>query len=110
MYVAEFQKALERRMSEISSADNTGWPTIRANTNAIQVIEAHMIPRNLSTVKVAEDFRKWLIKNHDKDSPLLADDEFLFLGEIPGMKGHCAVIGIKSSKLIYGYHTDDFIE
>ncbi len=36
------------------------------------------------------------------------DTLFIYLGEIPNMKGHCVVIGHGSGKIYSGYHIEDF--
>ena len=69
-----------------------------------------MIPRPLSLVKITEDLKEWLFKNDKADSPLLAEENFVFLGEIPNMPTHCVVVAVKSGKTLIGYHTDNFIE
>ena len=37
-------------------------------------------------------------------------DAYLFLGEIPNMSGHCAVINLKTSKVDIYFHTSDLRE
>jgi hypothetical protein len=57
--------------------------------------------RKLSLVKVTE---KWKSESHFKD------DTFIYLGEIPNMKGHGVFIGHKTGKIYSGYHTERFRE
>jgi len=40
--------------------------------------------------------------------PFCKEDIFLFLGEIKKMDGHC-VVATKDGRVIWGYHTDNFI-
>jgi hypothetical protein len=44
------------------------------------------------------------------DDPIMKEEIFVFLGEIPNMQGHCVVAGHKSGKIFSGYHTNNFIE
>lgn len=39
--------------------------------------------------------------------PFKEGDHMLFLGEIPNMKGHCAIV-TRDGRVLWGYHTDDF--
>lgn len=59
--------------------------------------------RQCSLVKLTNFYFEWL-KNHTKEgfsNPLLEDDQFVFLGEIPNMPDHCVVVGTKTSKNIF---------
>ena len=57
--------------------------------------------RKLSLVKVTE---KWKLEKHFKD------DVFIYLGEIPNMKGHGVFLGHRTGKIYSGYHIEDFRE
>jgi hypothetical protein len=60
-------------------------------------------PRRLSLVKftsLGKGFRSQI-----KEKTI-----YVFLGEIPNMKGHCVVSDFKSGKIYSGYHTDRFSE
>jgi len=35
---------------------------------------------------------------------------YLFLGEIPNMREHCAVVDVATGRVITGYHTTNFTE
>ena len=39
----------------------------------------------------------------------LAQDKFIYLGEIPNMPGHCVIVGM-NGRTYFGFHTDDFQE
>jgi hypothetical protein len=39
---------------------------------------------------------------------LLLEDNYIFLGEIPNMRGHVVVAGLKSGKIFSGYHSVNF--
>ena len=43
-------------------------------------------------------------------SPLLKEETFIFLGEIPNMKEHCVIVGRLSGRIYSGYHIQDFEE
>ena len=43
-------------------------------------------------------------------SPLLKEETFIFLGEIPNMKEHCVIAGRLSGRIYSGYHIQDFEE
>lgn len=67
-------------------------------------------PRQYALVKLVEIMKIWLTENGHKDSPLLAEDVFVFHGEIPNMPEHCIVSGQTSGKVFSGHHTSNFIE
>ena len=54
--------------------------------------------RQYALIKVSNSMKSWLIENEVKDSPLLLEDHFVYLGEIPNMPGHCVVAGKSSGK------------
>ena len=57
-------------------------------------------PRQYSLVRLVDEIKEWHIANV-KDSPLLQDDVFVYLGEIPNMDGwHAhACVGMDSASL-----------
>ena len=65
--------------------------------------------RQNALIKIEPNYKKWL-KENDGESPLLKEDVFIFLGEIPNMPNHSIVAGHKSGKILSGYHTSDFME
>jgi hypothetical protein len=48
-------------------------------------------------------------KEYHHQYPFSPKDTLLFLGEMPQMPGHC-VVATKEGKVLWGYHTDNFIE
>jgi hypothetical protein len=64
------------------------------------------IPRKLSLVKF--DFKNLPEECHDQ-YPFLPSSSYIFLGEIPNMKGHC-IIGKKDGSITWGWHSDNFVE
>ena len=69
-----------------------------------------MTIRQYALVKVLPDMKAWLIKNGNHDSPLLSEEHFVYLGEIPNMPEHCVVAGRQSGKVFSGFHLDNFME
>ncbi len=67
-------------------------------------------PRQYSLVKLTDFMKNWLRENEQENSPLLFEEVFVFLGEIPNMPEHCIVSGHKSGKTLSGYHTSNFVE
>lgn len=67
-------------------------------------------PRQYSLVRLDAEYKKWLIENGHKDSPLLEHDVFVYLGEIPNMLGHCAIVNQKTGVILSGYHIENFEE
>ena len=76
-----------------------------------------MQPRNLSRVKITKSYRDILdgfIANanpigYELYTAFLAENHFIFLGEIPNQEGHCVLLG-KSGRLYDGFHNEDFEE
>lgn len=68
------------------------------------------LPRQYALVKVADSYKAFLKKKKIKNCPLTKEDVFVFLGEIPNMRGHCVVAGHKSGRIVSGYHIEDFVE
>jgi hypothetical protein len=58
------------------------------------------VPRQYSMVKLTGK------------SPFLqyGDNKFIYLGEIPNVKGHCVVYGVHSDRLFYGIRIENFEE
>lgn len=46
----------------------------------------------------------------DANKKVLGEGPFVFLGEIPNMRGHCVVMDRKTGKLHAGYHPENFRE
>lgn len=75
-------------------------------------------PRLNSLVKLAE--KHILFLNSIKSSLLREDareviemldsNRFIYLGEIPNMRGHCIVVDILNKKILHGYHIENFVE
>lgn len=65
--------------------------------------------RQYALVKIDEEFKSWLIAN-SPESPMLEEESFLFMGEVPNMPEHCAVAGATTGKVYIGFHTDNFVE
>jgi len=69
-------------------------------------------PRNLSLVRfiLSEKFGGF----YEKAYPFKAGTNYLFVGEIPNMTGHCVIMDVSANvgrPLLYiGYHTDNFEE
>ncbi len=66
-------------------------------------------PRQNALVKLEEEYAKFL-KSSESDIPLIQEEVFIFLGEIPNMPGHCVVAGHKSGRIYSGYHVENFLE
>jgi len=45
---------------------------------------------------------------YDEYFEVFGNEVFVFLGEIVQMPGHCIVVGMKTGKVISGYHTGNF--
>jgi hypothetical protein len=45
-----------------------------------------------------------------KKGPLRQGRQYLFIGEIVNMPGHCVVADLKTGRLHSGYHTENFRE
>lgn len=70
------------------------------------------VPRQYSMVRLvawyADLSRKHTKKGHT--NPMLEEERFIYLGEIPNMSGHCITIGHKTGKPYSGYHVENFEE
>ncbi len=42
--------------------------------------------------------------------PFRRSRSYIFLGEIPNMRGHCVVAEQDSGRIYAGYHTEQFVE
>jgi len=68
------------------------------------------VPRQYSLVKVLQWYLDFLKEKNIQDCPLSQEKTFIFLGEMPNMRGHCVVVGQKTGKVFCGYHIENFIE
>lgn len=68
------------------------------------------VPRQYSLVKVAQWYLDFLKEKKIQDCPLSQEKTFIYLGEIPNMREHCVVVGLKTGKVFSGYHIEDFVE
>jgi len=66
--------------------------------------------RQYALVKLLPDMKTWLIENGHHNSPLLLEEYFVYLGEIPNMPEHCVIAGRQSGKVFSGFHLDNFVE
>jgi hypothetical protein len=75
------------------------------------VYEEAKEPRLMSLVKLQDWSRDNLKESGQKpDYPLLKETVFVYMGEIPNMRGHCVVYGRDTKEMYVGYHTDNFVE
>ena len=61
-------------------------------------------PRKLSLVKLDDpdgDYKNFLGVNGTR---------FVYLGEIPNMRGHCVVINHRTGRIHSGFHIENFVE
>jgi hypothetical protein len=65
-------------------------------------------PRRLALVKFR--FPPAITAGNIARYPFKKDEAYVFLGEIPNMRGHCVVADRKSGKIHVGYHTELFSE
>jgi len=71
-----------------------------------------MQPRNMSLVKFNEGGRYPVAPcppEIRKQYPFAVGEPVLFIGELVNMPGHCVLVR-KDGKVLWGYHTDNFIE
>jgi hypothetical protein len=71
-----------------------------------------MNPRNMSLVKFNEGDGYPVAPYPPeirKQYPFAVGEALLFVGEITNMPGHCVLVR-KDGKVLWGYHTDNFIE
>ena len=68
------------------------------------------VPRQYSLVRLTDQVTTWSTENGHRNSPLLQDAVFVYLGEIPNMEGHCVVVRHKGGLILSGYHIDSFVE
>jgi hypothetical protein len=64
-------------------------------------------PRKLSLVRFDVEA---VPKGFRRKYPFRAGRAYIFLGEIPNMRGHCVVAEQGSGRIYAGYHTEHFIE
>jgi hypothetical protein len=74
---------------------------LNTNRKVPKDIEEVIYPRPMSRV----------VYVGDQDAPYAfgMNDILLYLGELPNMEGHCAIVD-KSGRTFYGYHIDNFEE
>ncbi len=59
------------------------------------------------SIVMLKDWYIEVLKKHN-DNSFSKDNWFIYLGEIPNMKGHCVIIGYESGKIYSGYHIENF--
>jgi len=72
-----------------------------------------MEPRPSAMVKITNDYRKSLLGIPNPTltiKQMLDESYFIYIGEIPQMKGHCTVMGKEGGVVYTGYHIEDFVE
>lgn len=62
-------------------------------------------PRQYALVKLVDPHQYYDHGSFHRD-----DFQFMFLGEIPNMMGHCAVVGWSTGKVYCGFHIENFVE
>ena len=65
------------------------------------------MPAKMSVVRFS--LEEWEKDKYGDQYPFKDDDHLLFLGEIEGMPGHCAVVN-KRGRTFWGYHTENFVQ
>jgi len=65
------------------------------------------VPRVNSLVRYADWYINWANGNGLK---FTAQDQFIYLGEIPNMKGHCIAVRQHDGKMMIGYHIENYVE
>lgn len=65
------------------------------------------VPRKLSIVKFVT---KGFDTDYIRSLPFKESYVYVFLGEIPNMRGRCIVMNYKSGCIFSGYHTNSFVE
>lgn len=53
---------------------------------------------------------KGLPKEYHNQYPFSKYDDFIYLGEISNMKGHCIVKRMGDGEIFRGYHIENFVE
>lgn len=66
--------------------------------------------RQYAMVRLEEKYLEFLQKEQPHHPFLKKEQAFLYLGEIPNMLGHCAVVGHNTGRVYSGFHIDDFRE
>lgn len=64
--------------------------------------------KQYTLIKFAED--SYYAKNKGTTDFDPRDEVFIFMGEIPNMRGHVVVAGHTSGRVYSGYHDDNFVE
>lgn len=67
-------------------------------------------PRQYSLIRVVPEYKEEMKKSWKPDFVLLKSDVFVFLGEIPNMKGHCIVAAHPNGPIVSGWHIENFEE
>jgi hypothetical protein len=98
----EFDKLMADALAEEKS-----YPAIRqyAIIKLTQVYRDRMMEYHVSE-HYTGDNTKW---GEGFYTEFLAQDIFIYLGEIPNMQGHVAVAG-RNGKVYFGFHPEDFEE
>ena len=65
------------------------------------------MPAKMSVVRFS--LEEWQIEKYADQYPFKVGDHLLFLGEIEGMPGHCAVVN-KNGQTFWGYHMENFVQ
>ena len=88
---------------------NEPMNTITAYTNHIirryHMSKSKSIPF-LSVVMLTNFYKEELKKRNN--AQVIKDLFFIYLGEIPNMRGHCVVLGYTSNTVYSGYHIENF--
>ena len=63
--------------------------------------------KQYARIQLTENERNWL-REYGGDNPLLEDEIFIYLGEIPNMLGHAVVAGYSTGRVISGFHIENF--
>ena len=69
---------------------------------------SNKIIRQYALVKHTEEFIDSM--KYQKDHPIMAENVFIYFGEIPNMPGHCVVSGHVSGRVFSGFHIENFEE
>ena len=67
-------------------------------------------PRLNSIVKATSEYKARLRGKGKNKSILLREKRFVYLGDIPNMKGHCVIASLETGLVHVGYHCDSFEE
>ena len=64
-------------------------------------------PRQNSLVRFSD---KDLPEEYQGQYPMKYDTAYIFIGEIPNMRGHCIVMDYMTGETFIGYHIEHFTE